>query len=88
MWMITDWCSDTGETVKVYVDLIVGADGAHSAVRNQLQRHVKYVFQYDMREDVLTVPHQNVLRADLHQHHVVRIHDPPASNNRRLSALP
>jgi kynurenine 3-monooxygenase len=34
---------DTGETVKVVADLVVGADGAHSAVRNQLQRHVKFV---------------------------------------------
>ena len=34
--------ADTGETVKALADLVVGADGAHSAVRAQLQRHVKY----------------------------------------------
>lgn len=34
-------CRDTKETVVVRTDLVVGADGAHSATRKMLQRSVR-----------------------------------------------
>ncbi|KAF8541231.1 hypothetical protein BDD12DRAFT_732639 [Trichophaea hybrida] len=37
--------SETGETMKVVADLIVGADGAHSTVRSQLQRYSKMYYE-------------------------------------------
>lgn len=39
---VSDWeCRSTKETVVVRADLVVGADGAHSATRKMLQRNVK-----------------------------------------------
>jgi 2-polyprenyl-6-methoxyphenol hydroxylase-like FAD-dependent oxidoreductase len=40
--------SESNETIRITADLIVGADGAHSTVRNQLQRFTKYVYCRDL----------------------------------------
>jgi 2-polyprenyl-6-methoxyphenol hydroxylase-like FAD-dependent oxidoreductase len=62
-WSIADLDSETGETMKVVADLIVGADGAHSTVRNQLQRYTKYIFppKRPQRPHEKLTPPQNVL---------------------------